>query len=82
MDLDADGVSAVYLTMASAEAASDQPLLPSCEGLESLRVFGRLPDTGVSKRREVGVRKASKEETAGRVRTGGGVGLWGFSAGV
>jgi hypothetical protein len=31
----------------------------------SLRVFGRLPDTGVSKRTEAGVRKASREETAG-----------------
>jgi len=30
-----------------------------------LRVFGRLPDTGVSERKEVGVRKASGEETAG-----------------
>jgi hypothetical protein len=31
----------------------------------SLRVFGRLPDTGVSKRTEAGVREASREETAG-----------------
>ena len=30
-----------------------------------LRVFGRLPDTGVSERTEAGVRKASGEETAG-----------------
>ena len=29
-----------------------------------LRVFGRLPDTGVSERTEAGVRKASGEETA------------------
>jgi hypothetical protein len=43
---------------------------------ESLRVFGRLPDTGVSKRREAGVRKASREETAGGVRTDAGVDLW------
>ena len=35
------------------------------ERLESLRVFGRLPDTVVSKRTEAGVRKASREETAG-----------------
>jgi len=31
----------------------------------SLRVFGRLPFTGVSGRTEAGVRKAWKEETAG-----------------
>jgi hypothetical protein len=42
----------------------------------SLRVFGRLPDTGVSKRTEAGVRKASREETAGGVRTDAGVDLW------
>src|SRR5437764_12581625 len=29
---------------------------------------------------EAGVRKASKEETAGRVCAGGSVGLWGFNA--
>ena len=33
--------------------------------LLSLRVFGRLPFTGVSGRTEAGVRKAWKEETAG-----------------
>jgi hypothetical protein len=32
-----------------------------------LRVFGRLPDTGVSDRTEVGVRKASGAETAGEL---------------
>jgi hypothetical protein len=48
------------------------------ERLESLRVFGRLPDTGVSKRTEAGVRKASREETAGGVRTDAGVDLWGI----
>jgi hypothetical protein len=37
---------------------------------------------GVRERTEAGVRKASREETAGGVRTGGGVRLWGFSAGV
>jgi hypothetical protein len=47
-----------------------------------LRVFGRLPDTGVSERKEAGVRKASEEETAGRVVAGGDVGLWGFGVGV
>ena len=35
------------------------------EGLESLRVFGRLPVTGARGCREAGVRKASREETAG-----------------
>jgi hypothetical protein len=35
------------------------------EGPQSLRVFGRLPFTGVSSRMEAGVRKAWKEETAG-----------------
>jgi hypothetical protein len=33
------------------------------------------------RRTEAGVRKASREETAGGVRAGGGVRLWGFSAG-
>ena len=47
---------------------------PWREGPESLRVFGRLPDIGVSKRTEAGVRKASREETAGGVRTDAGVG--------
>jgi len=32
---------------------------------ESLRVFGRLPVTGVRGCTEAGVRKASREETAG-----------------
>ena len=32
-----------------------------------LRVFGRLPDTGVSERTEAGVRKASGEETVGEL---------------
>jgi len=35
------------------------------EGPLSLRVFGRLPVTGVNGRTEAGVRKAWKEETAG-----------------
>ena len=47
-----------------------------------LRVFGRLPDTGVNERMGAGVRKASGEETAGRVAAGGDVGLWGFGAGI
>jgi hypothetical protein len=40
----------------------------ACRGKKSdvlLRVFGCLPDTGVSERTEAGVRKASGEETAG-----------------
>jgi hypothetical protein len=36
------------------------------EGLESLRVFGCLPNTGARGCTEAGVRKASREETAGR----------------
>jgi len=48
----------------------------------TLRVFGCLPDAGARGGTEAGVRKASREETAGGVRTGGGVRLWGFSAGV
>ena len=32
-----------------------------------LRVFGCLPDTGVSERTEAGVRKASGEESAGEL---------------
>jgi hypothetical protein len=46
----------------------------------SLRVFGCLPDTDAWGCTEAGVRKASREETAGRVRTGGGASLWRFSA--
>jgi hypothetical protein len=38
---------------------------PSREGPDSLRVFGRLPGTGVEGCTEAGVRKASREETAG-----------------
>jgi hypothetical protein len=34
------------------------------DGPQSLRVFGRLPVTGVKGRTEAGVRKASREETA------------------
>ena len=49
---------------------------------ESLRVFGRLPVTGARACTEAGVRKASREETAGEVCVGGAVGLWGFSARV
>jgi hypothetical protein len=37
----------------------------SDERLLSLRVFGRLPVTGVRGCTEAGVRKASREETAG-----------------
>ena len=39
----------------------------ACEGLESFRVFGRLPVTGVRGCTEAGVRKASREETAGEI---------------
>jgi hypothetical protein len=45
---------------------------------ESLRVFGRLPDKDARECTEAGVRKASKEETAGGVRTDAGVGLCGI----
>src|SRR6516225_997691 len=40
-----------------------------------LRVFGRLPVSGVTRCSEAGVRKASGEETAGGVCAGSGVGL-------
>src|SRR6202007_2622468 len=50
------------------------------EGLQSLRVFGCLPVSGARGCTEAGVRKASKEETAGEVCAGGSVGLWGFKA--
>ena len=49
---------------------------------ESLRVFGCLPGAGARGCTEAGVRKASREETAGGVRTSGGVRLWRFNAGV
>jgi len=55
-------------------------LAPERQG--SLRVFGRLPVTGARACMEAGVRKASREETAGGVCVGGAVGLWGFSARV
>src|SRR5215468_2544372 len=45
---------------------------------ESLRVFGCLPGTGARGCTEAGVRKASREETAGGVRTDAGVDLWGI----
>ena len=38
---------------------------PRPEGLEAFRVFGRLPDTDARGCTEAGVRKASREETAG-----------------
>ena len=41
------------------------------EGLKSLRVFGRLPVTGRRGCREAGVRKASREETAGEFKPRG-----------
>ena len=56
--------------------------LVSREGPEPVRVFGCLPGAGARGCTEAGVRKASREETAGGVRTGGGVRLWRFSAGV
>ena len=58
------------------------PLLPRRHRPQMLRVFGRLPFTDVMRFSEAGVRKASREETAGGVCAGSGVGLWGFSAGV
>src|SRR5882762_8555446 len=39
--------------------------LAKCERPETLRVFGRLPATGARACTEAGVRKASREETAG-----------------
>jgi hypothetical protein len=48
-------------TEGSAVARSDHP----AEWLNSLRVFGRLPITGARACTEAGVRKASREETAG-----------------
>src|SRR5207247_11220233 len=47
-------------------------------GRYALRVFGRLPVTGQRGCTEAGVRKASREETAGGVRTDAGVDLWGI----
>ena len=52
----------------------------SGEWLFLFRVFGRLPGTEAMKSSEAGVRKASREETAGGVCAGGGVSLWGFDA--
>ena len=52
------------------------------EWLISLRVFGCLPGAGARGCTEAGVRKASREETAGGVRIGGGVRLWRFNADV
>ena len=50
----------------------------SGERPKALRVFGRLPGMDAMRDSEAGVRKASKEETAGGVRTDAGVGLWGI----
>ena len=57
-------------------------LRSAVERPDMLRVFGRLPFTDVMRFSEAGVRKASREETAGGVCAGSGVGLWGFIAGV
>jgi len=56
----------------------DSGYLIKGESPESLRVFGRLPFTGVGGCTEAGVRKASREETAGGFRTDAGVDLWGI----
>src|SRR6516165_9544974 len=48
------------------------------EGPESLRVFGCLPVTGARGCTKAGVRKASREETAGEFAPTLGVGLWGI----
>src|SRR5262249_58909884 len=44
----------------------------------TLRVFGCLPVIGQRGCTEAGVRKASREETAGGVRTDADVDLWGI----
>jgi hypothetical protein len=48
------------------------------QGPLPLRVFGCLPVIGQSGCTAAGVRKASREETAGGVRTDAGVDLWGI----
>jgi hypothetical protein len=60
---------AVGSTPAARSQSRERPL--------SLRVFGRLPCAGASGCTEAGVRKASKEETAGSFAFGGGVGAYG-----
>ena len=52
---------------AASEGRGSTPKASSKDGPLLLRVFGRLPDTGVSERTEAGVRKASGEETAGEL---------------
>jgi hypothetical protein len=49
----------------TAIADPGEPIKGSRERPESLRVFGRLPGMGAMRDSEAGVRKASKEETAG-----------------
>ena len=60
-----------------------EPIAASQPGQEEppfmLRLFGRLPVSGVTRCSEAGVRKASGGETAGGVCAGSGVGLWRFS---
>src|SRR5262249_9575640 len=51
----------------------------SRERVFMLRVFGRLPVSGVTRCSEAGVRKASGEENRGGGCAGSGVGLWRFS---
>ena len=46
----------------------------------TLRVFGRLPYAGAEGCTEAGVRKASKEETAGEFAPEVVSGYWGFNA--
>src|SRR5437764_6857230 len=59
----------------ASDSAARKRLLP-------LRIFGRLPGTGARGCTEAGVRKASREETAGGGRTDAGVDLWGFGVGA
>ena len=47
------------------KASNPEAALLHLQELLSLRVFGRLPGTDAMRDSEAGVRKASKEETAG-----------------
>jgi len=58
------------------------PRLRPAEWLVTLRVFGCLPNAGARGCTEAGVRKASREETAGPawVERRGAMELWGFES--
>ena len=58
-------VNTIFAGLGHISSTKDGDRRILCEGPLSLRVFGCLPDTDAWGRTEAGVRKASREETAG-----------------